>query len=309
MLLLAASTITQARAQGTVGVTISPPSVLLDYHVDFLENFTSLSQSRVVIDTSNSSVLVKTVENAMQKLVPGAHLDPSTFKFEANIEQQSTNSNMWTIAENLTGTVTGAGSGLPGIMNYNLGFLSMNISDSLQFGGVEFNKIGRAYIVQPLDSQRKGTSFYLDQSLARGGPYSNTVIPGNATSKFNLLDFSWVPKISSWTHSYRPFDSKSTWTLNPQTDLHALPFNVTAGIPSPEGPLITSLVAFLNPTLVLTTPPRSWSEGSTVSYNVPTAAAAVMALILVAVVVLTAVSYFVERKVVRPVAQYRKKRR
>src|SRR5437879_898848 len=207
LLLLVASTTTQARAQGMVSVAISPPSVLLDYHVDFQENFTSLSHSRVVIDTSNSSGLVKTVENAMQKLVPAAHLDPSTFKFEANIAQQSTNSNMWTITENLTGSVTGASSGLPGIMSYNLDFLSMNISDSLQFGGIELNNIGRAYIVQPLDSQRKGTTFYLDQSLARGGPYSNSVIPGNATLRFNLLDFSWVPKISSWTHAYRAFDS------------------------------------------------------------------------------------------------------
>lgn len=309
LLLLVVGTITRAQAQGTVGVTISPPSVLLDYHLDFHENFTSLSQSRVVVDTSNSSGLLRTVERAMEQLVPGAHVDPSTFKFEAAIQRQSPGSNMWEINENLTATVSGASSGLSGLMRYDLSFLSMSISDSLQFGGMEFNKVGQTYIVQPLDSQRRGTAFYLDQSLFRGGPYSNSVIPGNATLKFNLLDFSWVPKVSSWTHTYRPFDSSSIWTLNPQTDRHALPFNVTAGIPSPEGTLLASLVAFLNPTLILTTPPRSWSQGSTVSYDVPTVNGAVMALILVVVVVLAAASYFVERRVIRPVAQFKKKRR
>jgi hypothetical protein len=290
-------------------VTVSPPTVVLDYHVEFQENFTSLSQSRVVLDTSNSSGLVRTIEKAMQQLVPEAHLDPSTFKFEANIGQQNPRSNMWIITENFTETITGASSGLPGIENYNLGFLSMRISDSLQFGGTEFNNIGQAYLVQPIESQRRGTTFYLDQSLVRGGPYSNAVIPSSATSRFSLLDFSWVPKVSSWTHTYRPFDSSSKWTLNPQAHSQALPFNVTAGIASPEGTLLGSFVAFLSPTLVLTTPPRSWSEGSTVSYNVPTASAAVMALIIVAVVVLAATSYFVERRVVRPMAQYRKKRK
>ena len=307
--LLVASAIAPAETHGLLTVTVSPPNVMLNYHLEFQENFTTLSQAGVTLDASNSTGLEMTIQNAMQRLVPEVHVDPSTFRFEATIEQQSPGSNTWKIKENLTGTVIGAESNARGIMNYDLRFLAMNVSDSLQFGGTEFNNIGRAYLVQPLNSERPGTRFYLDQALARGGPYSNSVIPGNATFRFSLLDFSWLPKISNWDHSYRPFDSSSSWTLNPIAYSNALPFNLTAGIPSPEGTLLTSFVAFMNPTLTVTAPPRSWSQASTVSVALESAVPGAMALILIAVVTLGVGTYVVERRVLRPVKKFRKKDR
>ena len=300
---------TRANAQGMMSATISPPVVALSYSVEFRENFTSLSPSMVTIDDTNSSGFESKVNTAMQRLVPGVHVDPSSFRFQGIITRANPSSNMWDINENLTGNVIGASSGLAGITHYDLGFLSMNISDSLAFGGLEFNRVGQSYIVQPLDSQRSGTRYYLDQALIRGGPYSNTVIPESATTKFSLLDFSWVPKVSSWTHIYHPFDSSSVWTLSPGTDSTGLPFNVTAGIPSPEGTLLTSLTAFVNPRLVITSPARSWSDSSTISYNLTTIAPSLMALTLASIVAVVTGTYFSERRISRPVPQSRKRRR
>ncbi len=302
-------TISRAQAQGDMTVTISSARVLLNYQIEFEENFTALSQSRVTLDSSNSSEIESIFDNAMQRLVPQAHLDPSTFTFSASVDQPSLNSNTWRIVENISGSVLGANSGSIGIATFNLGFLSMNVSSSLLYGGVEFNKIGRTYLAAPVDSQRKGTTYYLDQSLVRGGPYSNSVIPGNATFRFNLLDFSWVPKISMWTHAYRPFDSSSTWTLNPKTDSRALPFNVTAGIASPEGTLVTVLTAFINPTLSLTTPPRSWSVASTISYQLPTDTPGFMAVILIALIAVAVASILVDKRLSRAGISARKKSR
>ena len=307
--ILLVATVTHANAQGSISATITPPVVALKYDVEFWENFTALSQSSVIMDATNSSGLLNTFNAAIQRLVPGARFDSQTFNFQARIVQSSSGSNMWRISENVTGDVLGANPGSSGVANYNIGFLSMNLSDPLVFGGVEYNRVGQAYILQPLDSQRTGTKFYLDQGLVRGGPYSNAVIPGEATSKFSLLDFSWIPKVSSWTHTYRPFDSSSMWTLKPGTDSTGLPFNVTAGIPSPEGTLLTSLTAFINPTLMVSSPPRSWSQASTIFYNNVVTFPTLMAIILAAVVILAAGSYVSEKRITRSVGQTRRKRR
>jgi len=311
ILLMTVGTVADARAQGTITVNSTPPTITLDYHVAFQENTTTLSKTTVVLDSSNSSQpqLVNSLQGAMQRLVPGVAVDPSTFTLAASVRQQSQNSSTWIMSENLTFTVTGAASNKPGMSSYNLGFIAMNMSDSLKFGGIEFNNVGPVYLVGPINSQPTSTTFYLDRSLVRGGPYLNPVIPSLTTQKFCLLDFSWIPKISDWTHIYKPLDPSSSWTLNPGKDRPGLPYNLTMGIKSPEGPLLTSLVAFYNLDLRLTAPARAVANGSTISFTVPAATDFVMPAIVGTTVILAGATFLAEKKLVKPVGQYKKKRK
>src|SRR5204863_8674631 len=126
----------------------------------------------------------------------------------------------------------------PQLNPYTLAFRAINISDSLKFGVVDVNNVGPTYLVSPINSQPASTTFYLDRSLVRGGPYLNPVIPSLTTQKFSLLDFSWIPKISDWMHTYRPLDTSSSWTLNPGKDRPGLTYTLTMGIKSLEGLLL-----------------------------------------------------------------------
>jgi hypothetical protein len=311
--LLTANTIVEARAQGTITVNPSPQTVTLDYHIAFYENATALSNANVIVDSSNSSqpTMVNSFQAAIQRLVPGATVDPSTFRFAANVRQQRPNATMWIMSENFTLTVTGAASNKPGTTSFNLGLMDMNFSDSLKFGGVELNTIGPTYLVAPINSQPMNTIFYLDRSLVRGGPYLNPVIPTITTKKFNLLDFSWVPKLSFWDHKYRPLETSSSWTLKtgPGTFAFALPYNLTMGIKSPENTLLGSLTAFYNIDLALTTPARAVADGSTISYPVPASTDFVMPTIVGGTVVLAAGSFVAEKRLVRSAGSSKKKRK
>jgi len=245
----------------------------------------------------------------MQRLVPGTVVDSTTFKFAASVKQQPQNSTTWIMSENFTFTMIGIASSKPGTSSYNLGFLAMNVSDSLKFGGVEFNNIGPTYLVGPINSQPKSTTFRLDRSLIRGGPYLNPIIPSLTTQRFSLLDFSWIPSISDWTHTYKPLDTSSIWTLNPGTDRPGLPYNLTMGIKSPEGSFLTSLVAFYNLSLRLTAPARAIANSSTISFNVPATTDFVMPTIVGTTIVLAAASFLAEKRLVKPTGQSKKKRK
>jgi len=311
VLLITANTITDARAQGSVNVSITQPMVTLDYHVSLQENATTLSNANVVLDSSNSSQspLVNSLQGAIQRLVAGAIIDPTTFSFTASVRQQRQNSSTWIMSENFTLRITGAASDKPGTTSYNLGLVAMNMSDSLKFGGIEFNNVGPTYLVGPINSQPSSTTFYLDRSLVRGGPYLNPVIPSLTTQRFSLLDFSWIPKISDWTHTYKPLDTSSSWTLNPGIDRPGLPYNLTMGIKSPEGTLLTSRVAFYNLSLQLTAPARAVANGSIISFPVSATTDFVMPTIVGATVVLAAGSFLAEKRLVKPAGQYKKKRK
>lgn len=311
LVLITANTIVDARAQGTITVNSAPPNVTMDYRIAFQENTTTLSTANVVIDSSNASQpqLVNSFQLAMQRLVPGVIVDPSTFRFAANVRQQRQNSSTWVMSENFTLTVTGATSNRPGTASYNMSLIQMNMTDPLKFSGLEFNNVGPTYLVGPINSQPTNSIFYLDRSLVRGGPYLNPVIPSLTTKKFSLLDFSWIPKFSIWSHTYKPLDTSSVWTLNPGTDVGGLPYNLTMGIRSPEGTLLTSLSAFFNLSLRLTTPARAIANGSTIAVPVPSATDFVMPTIIGTIVVLAVGSFVAERKLVKTVGQYKKKRK
>ncbi len=312
VLLLGIVFVPGAHAQGTISTTVSPPNVLLSYQVELQENATTLTPSRVFVNGSNESSLPVrlSIEQAMQKVEPSVHLDPASFEYSAVIRQLSAASGMWVISENFTGTVSGANSGTAGTATYDLSFLSFDMKDLVESKDTtEWNAVGPAYLVGPIDSQGLHTTFYLDKNFARGGPYSNAVIPGNTTENFYLYDFSWLPKIDQWKNTSSFLDSSTVYTMSAKT-LGAgsgLPYNLTMGLKSPEGTLITSLVAFYNPTFEIVAPARAVASGTKLTYDVPVVAELVMPAIIIVAVAAFVGAYFWERRLSAPQPQYRKK--
>jgi hypothetical protein len=309
--MIIASEITSARAQETITVNSASSNVTLNVHIEFQENITDLSNANFSLDSSNSSqaLVVNSFQSAVKRIVPAATVDPTSFKLAGNVRQQKINSTTWIISENLTLTVAGVASNKPGTSSYNLGFVAMNMSDSLKYAGFEFNNIGPAYLLGAINSQGGSTTFFLDRALIRGGPYLNPVIPGLATQTFSLLDFSWIPKVSNWINTYKPLDTSSMWTLNPGQDRPGLPYNLTVGVKSPEGTILFVRVAYYNLDLELTAPARAVASGSTITFNVPTSTDFVMPTIVGATIVVAAASFVAEKRLVKPTGQFRKKRK
>lgn len=309
--LIAASSISNARAQETITINVGTPNVALSVHIAFQENVTALLNANLSLDSTNSSQaqVVNSFQTAIQRFASGATVDPATFKLAATVRQQRQNSSTWIISENLTLTVAGVASSKRGTSSYDLSFVAMNMSDSLKYGGFEFNNIGPAYLLGPINSQGAGITFFLDRGLIRGGPYLNPVIPGLTTQRFSLLDFSWVPNISTWRTTYKPLDTSSTWTLNPARDRPGLPYNLTLGVKSPEGRIVAPRDAFYNLDFQLTAPARTIAKGSTITFSVPTATDFVMPTIIGATLVVAAGSFVAEKRLVRPMVQLKKKRK
>ena len=309
--LIVSSSITNVRAQETITINSASSNVTLNVHIAFQENLTALSNANLSLDSTNSSQaqVVNSFQNAIKKIVPDATVDPTTFRLAATVRQQGQNSSAWIIRENLTLTVAGVASNKPGTSSYDLGFVAMNMSDSLKFAGFEFNNIGPAYILGPINSQVSSTTFFLDRALIRGGPYLNPVIPGFTTQTFSLLDFSWVPKVSRWINTYKPLDTSSTWTLDPGRDRPGLPYNLTFGVKSPENTILFVKVAYYNLDLELTAPARAIANGSTITFNLATSTDFVMPTIIAATLVLAAGAFVAEKRLVRGIGGSRKRRR
>ena len=309
--LIVSGSVARVQAQETIAINPASSNVILNVHIAFQENITSLSNATLSLDSSSSSEaqVVSSFQSAIERVVPAATVDPSTFKLAASVKQQHQNSTTWIISENITLTVGGAASNKPGTSSYDLSFVAMNMSDSLKYAGFEFNNIGPEYLLGAINSQGTGTTFFLDRALIRGGPYLNPVIPGLSTRTFSLLDFSWIPKISSWNNAFKPLDASSTWKLNPAVDRPGLPYNLTVGVKSPEGTILAIKVAYYNLDLEVTAPARALAEGSKITFNVATSTDFVMPVIIAATIVLAAGSFVAERRLARPAGQLRKKRK
>ena len=309
--LIVSGSIAKVRAEEMITVNPTSSNVTLNVHLVFQENVTSLSNANLSLDSSNSSQanVVSSFQSAIKRVVPTATVDTATFKLAANVRQQHRNSTTWIISENLTFTVAGVASGKPGTTSYDLGFVAMNMSDSVKYAGFEFNNVGPAYLLGPVNSQGASTTFFLDRALIRGGPYLNPVIPGLTTQTFSLLDFTWIPKVSTWVNTYKPLDGSSIWTLNPGKDRPGLPYNLTMGVKSPEGTILFVRVAYYNLDLELTAPARSVASGSAISFNNARSTDLVMPAIIGATLVIAAVTFVTEKRLVKPSGKPSKKRK
>ncbi len=147
----------------------------------------------------------------------------------------------------------------------------MNVSDTIPVGGLELNTVGVTYLLANLNSQLSNTAYYIDghQSLT-------ATIPAQTTLRFYILDFTWVPTVSTWTRHDDLLAQSTTWTYG----LGGPRFNLTYGPRSPEGPLLKTFIAIYNPSFTLTVPANAWSDGSIVSFDRSTPSEILMPLLI-----------------------------
>jgi hypothetical protein len=279
-----------------VNIALDQSGVTLSMNLQLLTNMTSLPQAQLQLPVSNASQVIQPLQKAIQKLVPKAQVQQVSLKAKiGNLTSQ-----LSILEENYTVAITGTNTNTGGLVNATLAFLSLNSSDAIRLGGVELNNVGAAYLLGPIQSY--GTTsgryrFYFDQSI-----YLNSIIPGQTTQTFNMLDFSWVPKISEWTHQYQPLDSSSKW------DYVSTPYNLTIGLLTPEGLLYHPVKTYYQCSLELVAPPRAWAKGTNVYFNTTTTTDYVLPLIVV-VPLATAIGTFVlDRRLTRQTRTRKKKR-
>jgi hypothetical protein len=210
-------------------------------------------------------------------------------------------SGVWTLAENYTMTIIGANTNSGSSITSNLGFVAMNVTDSLQIEGVELNLVGPALILPALEqkaAQISNLAYYI------GGSHPSTAfIPEQSTKEFSLLDFTWVSPISTWTTSQNILGQSTSWAYYPGSPQ----YNLTIGIPSPEGLLIRDWTVIYNPSLNVTVPANAWVDGNTIHFDTSTSAETIMPTIALASIVVALAAIVADKRLTKPVRTKKKR--
>jgi hypothetical protein len=308
LFLIIASTL-PARAQSStpeITVTASENSVTIFMSLDLTENFTSLPLFTIHLGGTNSSVASKPIATAMQKLVPSARIDDLTLVAQTSVVDPTTGT--WRLQENYTIQVSGVNNNLGSTVESKLDFLSMNVSAPISVQGFELNNVGGAYLLQRLLSLRaqqlaqniQSTRYFFEKV-----PYTNTVVPGNGTLTFNLLDFTWVLPLIGWAHHDDQFAPTSSWLLPAYI---VLPYNLTVGFVQREATYIPIYEALYDPSIQITAPPRAVAKGNTIVFDQSAIAEIVMPLIIAASLVISLGVFVADRRLTRPLRTKKKKR-
>ncbi len=270
------SSLIQSSRARPIEIAVAQSSVTMNMNLVLQENLTSLPSINIFLTAANSSTVLQPITTAIDKLVPVASV--------ASLELRAKTSNssaMWLLEENYSITVKGASMNLGSSIRANIGFIAMNVSQSLMVSNQELNAVGSAYLLAPLNAQDpKTTIYYID-----GHQTLSSTIPAQTTTTFWLLDLTWVQPVSTWTKSEDVVKQSTIWSLDPP----APRYNLTYGTRSPEGPLIRVYTALYNPTFSVSVPANAWADGSSIAFDLPTpveiAMPAIAAVSLLALVV------------------------
>jgi hypothetical protein len=289
---------------GTIGVTISDNAVRVTMSLNLIENFTSLPSLNVQLTSSTSQNVSQPVAAALDRLVPSAVVDRLDLTARTSLISPTTNT--WLLQENYTIQISGVNKKLGSAVEVDLSFLRMNVSRSINIQGVELNKLGATYLLQPLLNLRaqqlqqriQSTAYFIDRKT-----FTNTVVPGNATLTFNLLDFTWILPLIGWAHQDQPFDSGSIWTL-PYNIVN--PYNLTVGFRLLESQYVPIYEAAYYASVQITAPARAWAVGNTIMFDLPSPTETVMPALIGAALVIGIVSTAVDRRISKPFKRRKK---
>ncbi len=307
LFLLVASTVTVhgQPGPGQIGVTISKSSASIDMSLNLIENFTSLPSFNIQLNASNSQLVSQPMSAAMDKLVPSATID--SLQLTARTSLMNARTNTWLLQENYTLQVSGINKNIGSVIESDMSFLRMNVSQSINIQGFELNSLGAKYLLQPLENLRVQqlqqriltTRYFLDTKI-----FTNTVVPGNGTLSFNILDFTWVLPLIGWGHQDQPLATTSTWLLPANI---VTPYNLTVGFALVESQYIPLYEATYYASIQITAPPRATAVGNTIMFDIPAPAETAMPIIIAATLIAAVVTFMVDRKLTRPL-RARKKR-
>lgn len=277
-----------------IDVTVSPTQVTLRMNLSLQENVTSLPLVNINLDSSTSKSIADEFTPAVQRLVPGATVTSLA------LQARTVNSTgTWLLSENYTLTITGANTNSGSSVKSETGFVSMNVGRGINDSGLELNTVGKTYLLSILTSQPNNTAYFIN-----GSPTLNAAIPAQTTLLFSLLDFSWVPAVSTWGRQDDILGQSTVWTFDPG----APRFNLTFGPRSPEGPLLKAFTAIYNPAFQLNVAANAWAQGTTVSFDLSTPSELVMPVVVLILVVVLGFALYFDRSLSR-IQRFRAKKR
>ena len=297
--ILSGVVVVQARAE-TISIGVARDSVTVQMNLVLKENLTDLPSVNAFFGSANSTTVIQAfsepINSSIQELVPNARL--SSLALTVRTSNQT---GIWTLYENYTMTVIGANTNSGSNIRSNLKFIAMKMIESLQLGGIEVNNVGTALILPALQGKvalYPNLQFYID-----GSHPTTAFIPEQTTTQFSILDFTWVTPVSTWTTNSNVLGQFTTWTLDPASSQ----YNLTLGVPSPEGPFLKTFIAIYEPSLIITAPPNAWVDGYTVSFDTSTPAETLMPSVIVASLIVVLGAMGLDRRLTGPL-RLRKKR-
>ena len=297
--ILSGVVVVQARAE-SISIGVTRDSVTVQMNLALKENLTDLPLVYGHLGSANSTALMQAfsepINSSIQELDPTARLSTLALAVKTSNE-----TGIWTLYENYTMTVIGANTNSGSSIRSNLRFIAMKMTESLQLGGIEVNNVGTALILPALQGKvalYPNLQFYID-----GSHPTTAFIPEQTTTQFSILDFTWVTPVSTWTTNSNVLGQFTTWTLDPASSQ----YNLTLGVPSPEGPFLKTFIAIYEPSLIITAPPNAWVDGYTVSFDTSTPAETLMPSVIVASLIVVLGAMGLDRKLTGPL-RLRKKR-
>jgi len=285
-----------------VNIVIGQDSVTLNMNLVLRENLTALPLVNTHLSMANSTNTVQPILEKINSAIQNQVKSASVSDLNININTKNNTKGTWLMDENYTIIVTGANTNSGSSITSNLGFIALNLTQPMQIGTTEINGVGATYLEPALEglvAAHSNLVMFIDGSNPR-----TPLIPEQTTKAFWLLDFTWIVPVSIWTHTNDILEQSSEWSFNPPNTR----YNLTLGVPSPEGPILAAYVATYSPSMSLTVPANAWVvNGNTVSYDIPTPAESIMPVIIVVSLAIAVVALILDRRLTRPI-RARKKR-
>jgi hypothetical protein len=297
--IIPASSLGYAEARA-VNIVVGQDSVTLNMNIGLQENLTALPPINAHVSLANTTTIVQPFLQWFNQAVQSRVTNARVSDLDISVRTSNTSST-WLLDENYSITVTGANTNSGSNIKSNLGFIPMNLSQPMQVEAAEINGIGPTYLLPALAAKAAAYAnlqYYIDGSNPR-----TAVIPEQTTKGFWLLDFTWVSPVSTWTSNNNILGQSSQWTLDPPNPR----YNLTLGVPSPEGPLIAKYVAIYSPSMSLTVPANAWINGNTLFFDTPTPVETVMPAIIVASLITMITTLFLNRRLTSPLRARRKR--
>lgn len=291
-------------------MNVTQNTLTINLRLDLRENITEslgLGLPAINVNSLNQSDSMQAATNITQairqRVGPGVTASV-TMSAHSTLVDNSTG--MWLLEENYTIVVSGALKTKGALSSVDLSLLSMNVSNPITIGSSQLNTVGRTYLLKPLDMLRKGgTGYFVD-----GSQYTNTVVPDQVTSRFNLLDLSWVPPVSQWDRQDDLLKQSTTFSLGPTTQLRGGGlFNLTVGIFPVENVFLKRWIAVFDPAFQVIVPANAWSQGTNVYFDQPHIAELIMPVTIGLSLFLLVLVLFFDRRLTRGAVFSRRKKR
>jgi hypothetical protein len=300
LLLISISIVTEAHG-APVTVTVRQDAIILTIQLDLMENLTSLPMININITHTNSTSVVGPINAGIRKLTPGASLQ------DLSLHVRTLNSSgTWHLQENYSLVVTGAIMNPGSTVIANLAFLSMNVTDPINVGNMELNRVGDGYLMDPLMKEAAlsqagllKVGWYID-----GSKTLTAVIPEATTRGFSLLDLSWIPQVSMWTQSRDILGRSTSWSYTPQFPR----YNLTYGQESPEQTLLKSYVAVYDPSFSMSVSSFAFANGSTIQFDTFSPIEYAMPFIIALALIALLVAFILDRRFTKRSLPRRKNR-